>query len=420
MQSLLKNILLFTILQGTLLTSTLHAQFAGGSGTREDPYQIASTSHLDQIRNHLNRHFVQVQSFDAGGITDYFPIGDVRNPFSGTYDGAGQIISNLTIIYCPVCGVLPSGLFGVVDGGVVKNVTLSGVNIKENDITGSLVGFNKGKIINCSATGELLGKNYTGGLVGYNEGEIFDSRSEVNVSGTGSVGGLVGYNKGRIHNSYASGTVTGESETGGLVGTNLDNGLITTSYASGMVDVTDDAGGFVGYNGAVVESGYWDVEASGKSKGIGTGNRDGAQGLTTNQMTGVSAYHHMSDFDFKSTWLLTENYPALHWENVQAIDLPTNAERVDADVPAPFQLRQNYPNPFNPATQIAFALPEPAHVQLGVYSLCGRRVAGLVDGHKNAGWHRVTFDATSLSSGIYLYRLTADGYTQTRKMLLIR
>ena len=420
MQSLLKNILLFTILQGTLLTSTLHAQFAGGSGTRDDPYQIASTSHLDQIRNHLNRHFVQVQSFDAGGITDYFPIGDVRNPFSGTYDGAGKFISNLTITYCPACGILPSGLFGVLDGGMIKNVTLLDVNINENDIAGSLVGRNMGQIINCSAEGKLSGRNYAGGLVGYNEGQIIDSRSEVTVSGKKSVGGLAGYNRGTIRNSYASGPVTGEEETGGLVGTHLDNAIITASYARGQVAGNDDAGGLVGYNGAVVESGYWNMETSGSDRGIGTGTREGALGLTSSQMTGSSAYYYMSDFDFKSTWLLTENYPALHWENVQAIDLPTNAERVDADVPAPFQLRQNYPNPFNPATQIAFALPEPAHVQLGVYSLCGRRVAGLVDGHKNAGWHRVTFDATSLSSGIYLYRLTADGYTQTRKMLLIR
>ena len=420
MQSLLQNILLFTILQATFLTSTLYAQFAGGKGTKEDPYQIASTSHLLLVRNYLDRHFVQVQNFDAGGITDYFPIGNVSNPFSGTFDGAGKSISNLTITYCPACGVLPSGLFGVLDGGVIKNVTLLDVNINENDIAGSLVGRNMGQIINCSAEGKLSGRNYAGGLVGYNEGQIIDSRSEVTVSGKKSVGGLAGYNRGTIRNSYASGPVTGEEETGGLVGTNLDRALIATSYARGQVAGNDEAGGLIGYNGAVVELGYWDMETSGRERGIGTGNRDGALGLTSSQMTGASAYYHMSDFDFQSTWLLTENYPALHWEDVQTIDLPTNAERVDADVPDAFELRQNYPNPFNPATQITFALPEPAHVRLDVHSLCGRQVAVLVDRHKSAGWHHVTFDAAALSSGIYLYRLTSDGYAQTRKMLLIR
>lgn len=420
MQSLLKNLLLITLLQATFLTATLHAQFAGGSGTREDPYQIASTSHLDQVRNYLDRHFVQVQNFDAGGITDFFSIGDSRNPFSGTYDGAGKFISNLTITYCPACGVLPSGLFGVLDGGVIKNVTLLDVNINENDIAGSLVGRNRGQIINCSAEGTLSGRNYAGGLVGYNEGQIIDSRSEVTVSGKKSVGGLAGYNLGTIRNCYASGPVTGEEETGGLVGTHLDRALIATSYARGQVSGNDNAGGLVGYNGAVVESGYWDLETSGRERGIGTGLREGARGLTSSQMTGASAYHYMPDFDFQSTWLLTESYPALHWEDVQAIDLPTNVERVDANVPDAFQLRQNYPNPFNPATQIAFALPEPAHVRLDVHSLCGRQVAVLVDGKKSAGRHHVSFDATALSSGIYLYRLTADGYTQTKKMLLIR
>ena len=420
MQSLLKNILLFTILQGTLLTSTLHAQFAGGSGTRDDPYQIASTSHLDQIRNHLNRHFVQVQSFDAGGITDYFPIGDVRNPFSGTYDGAGKFISNLTITYCPACGILPSGLFGVLDGGMIKNVTLLDVNINENDIAGSLVGRNMGQIINCSAEGTLSGRNYAGGLVGYNEGQIIDSRSEVTVSGKKSVGGLAGYNLGTIRNSYATGPVTGEEETGGLVGTHLDRALIATSYARGQVSGNDNAGGLVGYNGAVVESGYWDLETSGRERGIGTGLREGARGLTSSQMTGASAYHYMPDFDFQSTWLLTESYPALHWEDVQAIELPTDVERVDADVPGSIALHQNYPNPFNPVTKIRWELNAEQDVVLTVYDLLGRKVTELVNGVYPAGVHTVSFDAGKLASGIYLYRLQAGNVMLHRKMTVVK
>jgi len=419
MQSLLQNILLFTILQATFLTSTLYAQFAGGKGTKEDPYQIASTSHLLLVRNYLDRHFVQVQNFDAGGITDYFPIGNVSNPFSGTFDGAGKSISNLTITYCPACGVLPSGLFGVLDGGVIKNVTLLDVNINENDIAGSLVGRNMGQIINCSAEGKLSGRNYAGGLVGYNEGQIIDSRSEVTVSGKKSVGGLAGYNIGTIRNSYATGPVTGEDETGGLVGSNLDRALVATSYARGDVSGNENAGGLVGYNGAVVESGYWDVETSGRERGIGTGTREGALGLTSSQMTGVSAYHHMQDFDFQSIWLLTESYPALHWENVQAIDLPTDVERVDADAPAALQLHQNYPNPFNPVTNIRWELNTEQHVHITLYDLLGRKVTELANGVYPAGAHTVSFDAGYLASGIYLYRLQAGSVMLHRKMTVV-
>lgn len=84
------------------------------------------------------------------------------------------------------------------------------------------------------------------------------------------------------------------------------------------------------------------------------------------------------------------------------------------------QLLQNYPNPFNPTTTISFFLPETGDAQLEVFNLAGQRVATLVKGRMNAGMHEVRFDASSLSSGVYLYRLQAGGITQTRSMLLVK
>jgi len=89
-------------------------------------------------------------------------------------------------------------------------------------------------------------------------------------------------------------------------------------------------------------------------------------------------------------------------------------------VPLEFALLQNHPNPFNPSTAIEYAIPVRQHVRLVVYDLLGRLVGTLVDGMQDAGHHSVRFDANRLSTGIYFYRLTAVGRSETRKMLLLK
>lgn len=88
--------------------------------------------------------------------------------------------------------------------------------------------------------------------------------------------------------------------------------------------------------------------------------------------------------------------------------------------PDAFRLAQNYPNPFNPNTNISFNLPSSGEVSLKVYNLLGQEVASLVDGRMNSGSHTVTFDASRLASGMYIYRLQAGNHLQTKKMMLIK
>ncbi len=93
---------------------------------------------------------------------------------------------------------------------------------------------------------------------------------------------------------------------------------------------------------------------------------------------------------------------------------------VGKSLPAEFALLQNYPNPFNPSTEITYRLPASSQVKLSVYDLLGREAAILVDETQPAGEHTATFNAAHLSSGVYLYRLEAGNFTQTRRMLLVR
>lgn len=98
----------------------------------------------------------------------------------------------------------------------------------------------------------------------------------------------------------------------------------------------------------------------------------------------------------------------------------TSAESREHRAEGRFELAQNYPNPFNPSTQIRFTLRTSNFARLTVYDVLGREVAVLVDGNLPAGSHTVTFDASNLTSGVYLYKLEADGQVQTKRMTLLK
>ncbi len=89
-------------------------------------------------------------------------------------------------------------------------------------------------------------------------------------------------------------------------------------------------------------------------------------------------------------------------------------------LPTEFALDQNYPNPFNPVTQINFALPQASHVTIEIYNIVGQKVTTLVDAQMAAGYHSVSWNAANNASGVYFYRLTADSFVETKKMLLLK
>ena len=85
-----------------------------------------------------------------------------------------------------------------------------------------------------------------------------------------------------------------------------------------------------------------------------------------------------------------------------------------------FALEQNYPNPFNPSTTISYQLPVRSHVNLKIYDLLGREVAEVFDGEQTSGRKSITWDAAAFSSGIYFYRLTIGGFSDVKKLVLVK
>ena len=102
------------------------------------------------------------------------------------------------------------------------------------------------------------------------------------------------------------------------------------------------------------------------------------------------------------------------------IEIPT----VQASIPDKFALRQNYPNPFNPSTIIEYDLPVSGHVTLSIYNVMGQKVTDLVNGNQNAGSYKLSWNATSLASGVYFYRITVDAgsqhFSQIHRMMLLK
>lgn len=531
--------------------------FPGGSGTENDPWHVTSLEQLQAVGEYLDAHFIQMADIDASETETmndghgFVPIGSEENRFNGSLDGNGFKITNLVINRGPDEEITEYvGLFAVVDtSGVLMNIHLDNVSVTGKDYTGGLVGFiHGGSVADVLVTGLIFGHDRTGGIIGLmeNGAELIRSHADASVTAQRRrVGGLVGFNNasvvresssagsvlafeddaagglvgllrfgGILADSYSSASVTSMNRrAGGLVGLMRDDPtVITRSYATGEITSPEDPGGLVGLkqqNGQITDS-YWDIETT-RMPFPGSGSPAGLVGLTTAEMTGQNAYVNMPGLDFVNIWVLNESYPALYWQDVDALPIPVfvdlhspeNREtgievtptlrwlalegatsyqvqvakddefsdlvfdvassdtllavvtelehetvyfwRVKAivgeeesnwsqswsfttrlataaenELPAEFALSQNYPNPFNPTTIIEFSLPVSSDVILEVFTIQGQRVARLVSGNLEAGFHSVNFDASTLGSGIYLYRIQAGDFVQVNKMTLVK
>jgi hypothetical protein len=145
----------------------------------------------------------------------------------------------------------------------------------------------------------------------------------------------------------------------------------------------------------------------------------------TQQREGTAAVNFDNTYDKASIFLDYGNQGTaytFYWDDVVfgEGETSTSTEQDGAMIPSEYALNQNYPNPFNPSTTIEFSMPQVNFVTLEVYNMVGQKVATLVEGTRQAGVHTVTFDASTLSSGTYLYRMQAGDQMLMQKMSLIK
>ena len=152
--------------------------------------------------------------------------------------------------------------------------------------------------------------------------------------------------------------------------------------------------------------------------GIVSWSWDFGDGSTSDEQNPAHSYTEIGNYTVILT--VTDN-GGLTAESQKIVEVQTVVSTEDVtQLPTSVELDQNYPNPFNPSTTIRFGLPEAGAVQLEVYNALGQKVTELVNGRKAAGWHTISFDASQLASGLYIYRITSGSFVKTNKMLLIK
>lgn len=232
-----------------------------GSGTEGDPYIIGDVDDLQDMELELDAYYELGSHIDASETSGwnegfgFVPIGQGSPYFTGSFDGAGYIISGL-FIDRPSTDYI--GLFGVCDGATITDAILTGVDILGDDNVGGLVGYDTGSIITGSyTTGDVYGvgsSDDVGGLVGtaYNSCIYTNCHSTATVTGgagSTNVGGLIGRDSGTstYTTCYATGNVTGVDYTGGFVGGITGGSSFTECCATGsIIGSTDFVGGFAG------------------------------------------------------------------------------------------------------------------------------------------------------------------------------
>lgn len=331
------------------------ATYGGGSGSFEDPYLIATAEHLNTIGtdpNDWDDHFLLIADVDMSGYTgdEYHVVGTLANRFTGSFDGNGYVISNLTVE--SEGGNNYVGLFGYVAGATMTRVTLENAFIaSQGRYAGGLAGYmSGGTVTDCSVSGFvttecLTSYAYAGVLMGSasdctirrcrSEGEAYAFSTQQYAH----AGGLTGQHyAGSMNACFSTASAIASAQgpgstayAGGLAGRQYGSeSVIEQCYALGSSAAAGETvyeGGLLGQQPfGTLTACFWDRQTSGQETSAGG---PGAIGLTTAEMMQLATFEN-AGWDFSTTdgdaadWMMLregEDYPRLAWQPVYAGDI---------------------------------------------------------------------------------------------------
>ena len=291
--------------------------FGGGVGTVQNPYEISTPRHLDNVRTNLSAYYKLTDDIDLANWGNWNPIGtNASNPFTGVLDGNGYVIRNMTIsINANTSSAVNAGLFGYLSRATIKNVGIVnstvGVTNSGGAFAGAISGFsyNGCTLTNCYNTGNITATSvveyaYSGGIVGsssspfsycYNTGVISATSNSGEAAYAGGIVGFSSHTTGisspfSLAYCYNIGSVTASSgkmaQAGGIAGSSPTKGVINNCYF-----LNTSASRAVGNNGGTLES---------------------VNALTSTQMKQQTSF---VGFDFTNTWAINpainNGYPYL-------------------------------------------------------------------------------------------------------------
>lgn len=357
--------------------TTASAKYGGGQGISTAPYLIYTAEHMNQIglnKSDWSKHFKLMADIDMSAYTgtQYNIIGNASTKFTGTFDGNGHVIRNLT--YSTYTVVMYIGLFGYTQNATIINLGIENVFLYTGgSYAGGLTAWQEaGTITDCYSTGMVVASStstYVGGLVGRSSGTITRCSSKGTVSSASTVaaayaGGLAGFlTSNTLSSSCSTAAVTASSASnayaGGLAGlqtsstitscfsTGPVNASSSTAYAGGLLGfqgtgtslqkcystgpVTATAttiyqGGLLGSKSGVVTNCFWDTQTSGQPTSAG------GTGKTTDLMRTQATFAN-AGWDFVNIWRICNgtNYPRLQWQPLPTGDFvcPEGIELAD-------------------------------------------------------------------------------------------
>ena len=254
----------------------LYAGWTNHSGTVENPILIYNEEELRAMKDGLGKHYLLMD--DIVLTATWIPIGkDASSPFTGSFDGNGKTISNLSVAKMPLYSL--SGLFGYIKSGE-GNMAVQNLCVELGDAglhgtrAGGIVGqIESGNILDCAVSGKAITGFYNGGIAGHADAKSSIQNCSSAVSsihsenkGTVNAGGIVGYAYGRVENCYATGDVSvtllpggglgALIYAGGIAGRPFEGAIIKNCYATGMISASgaskNYAGGIVGLGGTKI------------------------------------------------------------------------------------------------------------------------------------------------------------------------